>query len=272
MYDSTIDFTLDTICPWTYLAKKRQTRRRYDNPPRLDSQATYDFSQPITCHHKHVIQPPFHPHPSLTYSPLPPALRRVRETDASSKVTFTIKYLPYQLYPTASQTGEDKYEWYKKSRYGDSAEKMQMYTTLMTAYGLSAGIHFKFAGTVANTLQAHRLIQHFQSVSGPETADKLVASLYHLYFEEEAHPSSPETLLAASKVAGIDEAEAKAFIDDDQKGLPELKALIGEEAGNVSDQVPVVRIEGRRRDLTITGANEVDDYVKALMQIVKESE
>ena len=70
----------------------------------------------------------------------------------------------------------------------------------------------------------------------------------------------------------MDEAEAKAFIENEDEGLPELKAQIGEEAGNVSDQVPVVRIEGRKRDVTILGANEVDDYVKALTQIVKESE
>src|SRR6266536_1173862 len=47
-------------------------------------------------------------------------------------------------------------------RYGDSEEKIKMYITLMTAYGISAGIHYKFGGTVANTLQAHRVIQYFQ--------------------------------------------------------------------------------------------------------------
>ena len=51
---------------------------------------------------------------------------------------------------------------------------MQMYTTMMTAYGVSAGIDFKFGGTVANTLDAHRLIQHYQEAKGPETADKLI--------------------------------------------------------------------------------------------------
>ena len=63
---------------------------------------------------------------------------------------------------------------YKKSKYGNSDEKMKMYTTLMSAYGTSAGIDFHFDGTVANTLQAHRVIQHFQEEKGPEVADKLV--------------------------------------------------------------------------------------------------
>lgn len=89
-------------------------------------------------------------------------------------MNFTIKYYPYQLYPEASKEGEDKYQWYKKSKYGDSEDKMKMYVTLMTAYGVSAGIDFKFGGTVGNTMDAHRVIQHFQEEKGPEVADKIV--------------------------------------------------------------------------------------------------
>lgn len=58
----------------------------------------------------------------------------MRETDAASKVNFTVKYAPFQLYPEASKEGESKYDWYKRSKYGDSEEKMKIYTTLMTAY------------------------------------------------------------------------------------------------------------------------------------------
>lgn len=68
----------------------------------------------------------------------------MRASQSDSGTTFTIKYLPYQLYPEATKEGEDKYEWYRKSRYGDSEEKMKMYTTLMSAYGADAGINFKY--------------------------------------------------------------------------------------------------------------------------------
>ncbi|KAK1090730.1 hypothetical protein LTR48_007726, partial [Friedmanniomyces endolithicus] len=163
MYESVIEFTLDTICPWTYLAKRRLSK-------------------------------------ALSQIP------------SDAPVTFTIKYLPYQLYPKASQEGEDKYEWYRKSRHGDSEEKMKMYTTLMSAYGVAEGIDYKFGGTVANTLQAHRVIQHYQETKGAETADRIVNSLYKQYFEEERHPSSPETLLRAATEAGVPESDAKAFI------------------------------------------------------------
>ena len=51
---------------------------------------------------------------------------------------------------------------------------MKKYTTLMSAYGVVVGIDFKFGGTIANTMDAHRLIQHYQEEMGPETADKIV--------------------------------------------------------------------------------------------------
>lgn len=101
-------------------------------------------------------------------------MKQFRASEYAKDVQFTVKYLPFQLYPEASKEGEDKYEWYRKSRYGDSEEKMKMYETLMSAYGVSVGIKFKFHGTVANTLDSHRVIQHFQEEKGPETADKLI--------------------------------------------------------------------------------------------------
>lgn len=186
-------------------------------------------------------------------------------------MTFVVKYLPYQLYPNASQAGEDKYEWYRKSKYGDSEDKMKMYTTLMSAYGVAEGIDYRFGGIVANTLNAHRLIQHFQQEKGPDTAEKIVSSLYRQYFEEEKHPSSEETLLTAAKEAGIEEAEAKPFIEHESQGMMDVKNLIRQQAGNGVDAVPYIFIEGKRRDFTFEGCREVQEYVKALQQVIKES-
>ncbi|EMC99345.1 hypothetical protein BAUCODRAFT_31665 [Baudoinia panamericana UAMH 10762] len=179
--------------------------------------------------------------------------------------------MPYQLYPDASQEGESKFDWYKESRYGDSDEKMKMYTTLMSAYGVAEGIQYKFGGEVANTLQAHRVIQHYQEAKGPETADKIINSLYMQYFEEEKHPSSPDTLLRATSEAGIPESDAKAFIEGKDEGLMDVKMLIREQAGNGIDAVPYIVLEGKRRDITLEGCREVEEYVKNLKQIIKES-
>ncbi|KIX04157.1 uncharacterized protein Z518_07711 [Rhinocladiella mackenziei CBS 650.93] len=204
-------------------------------------------------------------------SPDHDALRRFRLSDDAKSTTFVVKYYPYQLYPDASKEGEDKYEWYKKSRYADSEDKMKMYMTLISAYGTSAGIDFKFGGTVANTMDAHRVIQHFQEEKGPETAGKIINSLYSQYFEDEKHPSKDETLLKATTDAGIPEDEAKAFIEDKINGMMDVKNAVRQQAGNGVDSVPYIVIEGKRRDITLIGAKEVEEYEKALQQTVKES-
>lgn len=61
------------------------------------------------------------------------------------------------------------------------------------------------------------------------------------------------------------------MIDDPQEGLQEVKMLIREQAGNGVDAVPYIVIEGRRRDITLQGAKEVDEYVKALERVAKEN-
>lgn len=114
------------------------------------------------------------PSPSHLTTSHPPALHQFESLPASKDITFTVKFLPYQLYPAATKEGEDKYAWYKNTKYGSSEERMQKYTTLMTAYGRAAGIAFDFHGTVANTMDAHRLIQHYQEERGAEVADKIV--------------------------------------------------------------------------------------------------
>lgn len=218
-----ITFTLDTICPWTYLAKCRLAK----------------------------------------------ALARVRESHPD--VTVTVRYLPYQLNPELSSEGIDKVEFYRTLPYGQTEDRWKKYTALMTAYGMAEGIDFKFGGTMANTLPAHRLIYHFQESQGPETADNIVNGLYRRYFEEEKNPSSSETLLQAAVEAGVPEQEAKKFIEDQDEDLMDVKALFREQRGNGIDSVPYIIVEGKRRDFTLVGAKEVDEYVKTIEQCIKES-
>lgn len=47
--------------------------------------------------------------------------------------------------------------------------------------------------------------------------------------------------------------------------------LIREQEGNGVDSVPYIVLEGKRRDVTLIGAKEVEEYEKALQTIVKES-
>lgn len=95
--------------------------------------------------------------------------------------------------------------------------------------------------------------------------------MYSQYFENERHPSSIQTLLQATSDAGIPEAEARPIIENSSEHLMETKLLIQEQASNGIDAVPHVVFEGKKRDITLQGAKEVDEYVKTLEQILKES-
>ena len=96
--------------------------------------------------------------------------------------------------------------------------------------------------------------------------------MYSQYFENEKHPSSDETLLKATSDAGIPESDAKPFIENHTQGRVTVTMAIREQAGNLGDNgVPYIVFEGKRRDLTLVGAQNVEDYEKTLHQIAKES-
>lgn len=157
-----------------------------------------------------------------------------------------------------------------RTKYSDSPEKMEKYITLMTAYGVTSGIAFKFHGQVANTLHAHRVIQHYQSTSSPAVAGLIIDALYRKYFEEERHPSEEDVLVEACVEAGVDEGEARSFVRGGE-GEDVVRELVREQARDGVDSVPWVSVEGKRRDVGVVGAKEVGEYVKVLKQVVKES-
>ena len=96
-------------------------------------------------------------------------------------------------------------------------------------------------------------------------------ALYNQYFTLEAHPSAPTTLLRAALEAGVEQAAAEAFVGDEYEALPETKMLIREQASNGVDSVPYVVFEGKKRDFTVEGAKEVEDYVKQMEAVAKEA-
>lgn len=223
-YESTITFTLDTICPWTYLGYLRLCKalEQFNSRP-------------------------------------------------STPVNFTLKFAPYQLYPDASQEGEDKYQWHKRTKYNDDEEKMRMYAQYMSALGKGENVEFDFNGTIANTLHAHRILQGIQENRGGQAAQKAISSLYSQYFTQQRHPSSAVTLTKACLDAGLTDSEANRLVNDQTEGLAEVKVAIQEQAGNGVDSVPYVVFEGKKRDFTLVGAKEVGDYLKTMEQVAKEA-
>jgi predicted DsbA family dithiol-disulfide isomerase len=224
-YSSTITFTLDTICPWTYLAFLRLRR----------------------------------------------ALQLHSQSEAPSPLSFDLRIAPYQLYPAFPASGTDKYEWYKNERFDGSEERMGMYVAEMTRLGREEGVEMDFGGEVAGTFEAHRVLQYIQEEKGGEVALKVLESLYEQYFCQQAHPSSPSTLITACLAAGLSHTESEELVNDGDVYARQTKAAIQEQAGNGVDSVPYVVFEGRKRDFTLIGAKTVEEYGKVLGRVEKEA-
>jgi predicted DsbA family dithiol-disulfide isomerase len=191
-----------------------------------------------------------------------------------------------------SGQGEPKREWYTREKYNGDAAKFAMYEAVMRSYASALGFEFSWDGEVANTLDAHRVIQVFQAGGeefdddpatledgrragdkyGAAAADRILLSLYRQYFEEGRHPGAEETLLRACEEAGVEAADARRVVLGDRGlGRAQTQHMVRMAGINGVDSVPTVVLEGRRRDLTLVGAKEVEDYEKALATIVKES-
>ncbi|KAM0483630.1 hypothetical protein ACHAPX_002122 [Trichoderma viride] len=224
MYEARIIFTLDTVCPWTYIAKKK-----------LDQ-----------------------------------ALAQFRSSPASSSITYTLHFEPYQLSPSFPPGSVDRKEWHFEHKHKGMVEAEDAFQSQLRRRAEPVGINFRFDGAMGNTLHAHRVIQYFQQAKGSETANKLIDALYTRYFEQGLHPSEDETLIASCIEAGISEEEAKKVVLDKELGLAEVQTKLNEVRRDI-DAVPVAAIEGKKRDITLTGSKEIEEYLRALERIAKES-
>ena len=186
-----------------------------------------------------------------------------------SGIEFTLHFEPFQLFPDFPETA-DKQEWYLHEKHFDDEDAQKRYQEHMRSLAEPLGLKLSFDGQMGNTLQAHRVIQAIQEDKGPSVTAKLVDGLYRRYFAEGRHPSTDETLLEACVEAGVPDDEADALVKDHEKYQREVKQRIRNVTMD-TDGVPVVVVEGRRRDITLTGAKEVADYVKALETVAKES-
>lgn len=200
------------------------------------------------------------------------ALAQHSRSPLADKVAFTVHFLPYQLQPSLPADDQDRWAWLRDTEFGGSEEGVATYARLMAEHH-GAELALGFAGRVANTLEAHRVLYRVQQDHGPIAAGLLVDELFRRYFEDGASPSAVATLLAACVRAGVPESEAKALVVDDRggSGLVEVQRLVRQQKINGVDTVPTIMFEGGKRDLTLVGAKNVADFTKTIQIIIKES-
>ncbi|KAF4345450.1 hypothetical protein FBEOM_559 [Fusarium beomiforme] len=224
MYQSQITFVMDTICPWTYIGKKR-----------LDEALAHFLSSPL-----------------------------------SSSISFSLQFASYQPDPKRPETIPDRAAYALHNKHNGNQDAQEIFEKYMGSLAQPLELPIAFTGPTGNTFPAHRVINQVQESHEAGIVNKLVDAVFRLYFAEGQHPGADDMLINACIEAGIDEKEAEGIVEDKSSGERQIKEKI-RSIGMDIDAVPTVVIEGRKRNLTLTGLKEVSDYVKAMEAITQES-
>lgn len=276
-----VTFTLDTICPYTYLGRRglqlagqlarldsAAAAELFKDIPGLDTAADL-FPLPVDLD---VIYRPYYiakrlPKPSARA--LGPAAAPATNAD-----TATGPYAADAAAATAADAdadeGIDKHAWYLSKFHGDGAHFGKMQQT-MSRLAAARGVVIVYDGRVGHTEHAHRVIHHLQhTLKLPnDEVEAFMDALYALYFTESRHPSSYSTLAAALQRAGLQTDWLAAYLASDAD-KEEVAEQVQEAMMAGIDGVPHVVFEGRRRDLTLVGNKEPAEYLRAMVQVLKE--
>ncbi|CAH0037782.1 unnamed protein product [Clonostachys solani] len=131
---------------------------------------------------------------------------------ASPADTVSVSWQAFYLNPNAPTKSLPLNE-YLASRFGP--DRIGPMHSHMKALGAQEGIDFTFKSRTGNTRDSHRLVQFGKA---KDAEHKVVGEIMKMYFEQGGDITSHADLVAAAERAGLDGAEAKAWLDEGKGG------------------------------------------------------
>jgi predicted DsbA family dithiol-disulfide isomerase len=124
-----------------------------------------------------------------------------------------IEWRPFQLNPQMPAAGLDR-ETYMRAKFGSDEQAAEIYQAIEQA-GEVEKIPFAFDAItrVPNTVASHRLISWSLKLG---RQDSVVEGLFRCYFEEGKDIGDIDVLAAVAGEAGLDEAEAAAYLASEE--------------------------------------------------------
>lgn len=126
------------------------------------------------------------------------------------------------------------------------------------------GLHYDFnKAVVANSFDAHRLIQFAKSKGKGDAAEE---RLFKAYFTEGKNTADHNTLIQLGTEIGLDEAELKTVLSSDAYSM-EVKKDIQE-----AEQIGVTGVPFfvLNRKYAVSGAQDSDVFLKSLTKVLEE--
>ncbi|GAA2216766.1 DsbA family protein [Micromonospora olivasterospora] len=185
--------------------------------------------------------------------------RRLEQALASYDGEASVRYRPFQLDPSPVPAPRPLVEG-MAAKFGGRERAEQMFAHV-TRVAADAGLRLHFDRAVmANTFDAHRLVRY---ATERGRAAETVDALYRAHFTDGVDVGSREALARIAADVGLDETEARSYLDS-ERGAPELAAELAAARNFGVTSVPTFVLAGK---YAVTGAQEPETLLAALAEV-----
>ncbi|WP_089154808.1 DsbA family oxidoreductase [Micromonospora sp. NBS 11-29] len=187
--------------------------------------------------------------------------RRLEQALAAYDGEVTVRYRPFQLDPTPVTEPRPLLDALAEKFGGrDKAEGMAAHVSRVAA---DAGLDLRFDRAVAaNTFDAHRLVRF---AAERDRAAEVVERLYRAHFQDGVDVGSVDALVTLAGEVGLDEAEARAFLES-SLGRREVAGDLSTAHQLGVSSVPTFVLAGK---YAVVGAQEPETLLAALGEVAQ---
>ncbi|MFE9193192.1 DsbA family protein [Micromonospora sp. NPDC007208] len=185
--------------------------------------------------------------------------RRLDEALASYEGDVTVRYRPFQLDPSPVPQPVPLVEALA-GKFGGPERARQM-VDHVTQVAAADGLRLDYdRAVIANTFEAHRLVSW---ATDQGRAADMVEALYQAHFNHGVDVGSREALATLAGEIGLDAADARRFLDSDERVADVAADLAA--AGDLGiTSVPTFVLAGK---YAVSGAQEVQTLLAALAEV-----
>ncbi|MFG1838356.1 DsbA family protein [Micromonospora sp. NPDC049175] len=185
--------------------------------------------------------------------------RRLDEALASYPGEVTVRYRPFQLDPSPVAEPLPLVEALA-GKFGGPERARQM-VDHVTQVAAGDGLRLDYdRAVIANTFDAHRLVSW---ATDQGRAAEMVEALYQAHFHHGIDVGSREALATLAGEIGLDAADARRFLDSDER-VADVSAQLAEAQGLGISSVPTFVLAGK---YAVSGAQEVQTLLAALSEV-----
>ncbi|MEU4776391.1 DsbA family oxidoreductase [Micromonospora sp. NPDC023633] len=185
--------------------------------------------------------------------------RRLEQALESYDGEVTVRYRPFQLDPSPVPEPRPLVDA-MAAKFGGPDRVRQMFGQV-TEVAAQVGLKLDFDRAVAaNTFDAHRLVAW---ATDRGRAAEIVEALYRAHFTDGVDVGSRDALAALAAEVGLDAAEARRFLDSDER-VSELSDELATARQIGVTSVPTFVLAGR---YAVTGAQEPETLLAALAEV-----